>query len=519
MKKVSKAKYAFYNVFSSSILQIVTVLAGLLVPRYILFFYGSEINGVSSSVNQIISYASLLEAGLGLASIQALYAPLAKGNTESINGICSATRVFYNRIAAYFSIIILTAAVTYPFFVKGSVNRITVALLVLVISLQSIVEYLLHAKYRVLLTADQKLYIINYTKAAGLILSTVIKMILIFLRVNIIIVFLVTPIVLGIRMLYIKWYVSKHYLYINYRAPLNLTAIKQRSALVIHQVAGLIVNNTGGILLSVSVEGGLKLASVYAVYNLVFKNMYNLITASFSQGIVSSFGQLLYTDKESLKRTFRIYEFIYYMIISVIYGSIYVMILPFVSLYTKSVTDVQYVNALIALLFTITEVLNCSRVPCNMLINASGHFHQTKVRALIEAVINFTVTVVLIKWIGIYAIFVGGLCSYLYRVLDIVIYSNTKILETSPLLTIKKIFQMWLSIVAAAMIMARLFRISVVTWIDFFKSSFITFVIACVVTVLIFMLLDFRQFKNVLSYVINLFTKGRIRIKKAGGNS
>lgn len=509
MKKVSKARYALYNVFSSGIFQLVTVFAGLLVPRYILLFYGSEINGVSSSVNQIISYASLLEAGLGLASIQALYAPLAKGNTESINGICSATRVFYNRIAAYFSIIILTAAVTYPFFVKGSVNRITVALLVLVISLQSIVEYLLHAKYRVLLTADQKLYIINYTKAAGLILSTVIKMILIFLRVNIIIVFLVTPIVLGIRMLYIKWYVYKHYTYIDYRAPLNLTAIKQRSALVIHQIAGLVVHNTGGILLSVSVEGGLKLASVYAVYNLVFKNMYNLITASFSQGIVSSFGQLLYTDKESLKRTFRIYEFIYYVIISVIYGSIYVMVLPFVSLYTKSVTDVQYVNALIATLFTLTEVMNCSRVPCGMLINASGHFHQTKGRALLEAIINFTVTVILIKWIGIYAIFIGGLCSYSYRVLDIVIYSNKKILGTSPLLTLKRIFQAWLSIAVTVIVMTYLFTISTVTWIDFFKWSLLTFVNASIVTAIIFMLADFKQFKNVLSYVFKI-----LKVKK-----
>ncbi|MGI6085208.1 MAG: hypothetical protein ACOYIF_07140 [Acetivibrionales bacterium] len=519
MKKVSKARYALYNVFSSGIFQLVTVFAGLLVPRYILLFYGSEINGVSSTINQIISYASLLEAGLGLASIQSLYAPLAKENTESINGICSATRVFYNRVAAYFGIIIFTATVIYPFFVKGSVSRITVALLILVISLPSAVEYSLHAKYRVLLTADQKLFVINYTKAAGLILSTVIKMIIIFIRANIILVFLVTPIVLIFKILYIRWYVYKHYTYIDYRAPLNLTAIKQRSALVIHQIAGLVVHNTGGILLSVSVEGGLKLASVYAVYNLVFKNMYNLITASFSQGIVSSFGQLLYTDKESLKRTFRIYEFIYYVIISVIYGSIYVMVLPFVSLYTKSVTDVQYVNALIALLFTITEVLNCSRVPCNMLINASGHFHQTKVRALIEAVTNFTVTVVLIKWIGIYAIFVGGLCSYLYRVLDIVMYSNKKILGTSPLLTLKKIIQMWMSIIATAMTMTRLFRINTVTWIDFFISSFITFVVACIVTALIFILLDFRQFKTVLSYVINLLTKGKIRMKNARSNS
>lgn len=77
---------------SQLVMQVVVFVVGLLVPRYILLNYGSEINGISNTVNQIIGYAALLEAGLGLASIQALYKPLAENDIEVINGICAATK-------------------------------------------------------------------------------------------------------------------------------------------------------------------------------------------------------------------------------------------------------------------------------------------------------------------------------------------------------------------------------------------------------------------------------------------
>ena len=52
------------NMVTSLISQAVTLVAGLVVQRYILLAYGSTYNGLTSLVTQIMSYLVLLEAGL-----------------------------------------------------------------------------------------------------------------------------------------------------------------------------------------------------------------------------------------------------------------------------------------------------------------------------------------------------------------------------------------------------------------------------------------------------------------------
>lgn len=66
------------NMMSYAVLQIVNMMVGLFLPRLYLAVYGSEINGVVSTVNSFISYFSYLEAGLGLTLIHSLFKPLAK---------------------------------------------------------------------------------------------------------------------------------------------------------------------------------------------------------------------------------------------------------------------------------------------------------------------------------------------------------------------------------------------------------------------------------------------------------
>ena len=49
-------KKVIYNVIASFITQIISIVVALLVPRLLILIYGSEINGLVSSVNQIVRY-------------------------------------------------------------------------------------------------------------------------------------------------------------------------------------------------------------------------------------------------------------------------------------------------------------------------------------------------------------------------------------------------------------------------------------------------------------------------------
>ena len=62
--------------------QVVTLLLGILLPKLLIGGFGSEVNGLLSSVKQIFVYVALLEAGVGTAALQAMYAPIAVNDTQ-----------------------------------------------------------------------------------------------------------------------------------------------------------------------------------------------------------------------------------------------------------------------------------------------------------------------------------------------------------------------------------------------------------------------------------------------------
>ena len=157
---------------TAALLQIITVAAGFIVPRIMLVYYGSEINGLVNSIAQFIAYFNLVEAGLAGAAIYALYKPLADRDHKSINGVLSATNRFYILSGYIFVALTLGLALIYPALVKSSqLSPLCVGALVLILGVSGALEFFTMAKYRALLTADQKLYILSLVSIVAIILN------------------------------------------------------------------------------------------------------------------------------------------------------------------------------------------------------------------------------------------------------------------------------------------------------------------------------------------------------------
>ena len=83
----SRANKGIKNIVFGGGAQLLVLLIGLVLPRIIMMSYGSEVNGLFNSVNQVFSYIALLEAGIGTATIQALYKPLVNRDRNEISSI------------------------------------------------------------------------------------------------------------------------------------------------------------------------------------------------------------------------------------------------------------------------------------------------------------------------------------------------------------------------------------------------------------------------------------------------
>ena len=131
-----RTKKFFYNSVSTAINQVIIIASGFITPLVMLNYYGSEVNGLVTSVSQFIVYFNLVEVGLSGASIYALYKPLSEKNIKGINSIISASNKFYIKAGFIFLGLVISLAFLYPFFIATKVlDPVAICFLVIVLGL------------------------------------------------------------------------------------------------------------------------------------------------------------------------------------------------------------------------------------------------------------------------------------------------------------------------------------------------------------------------------------------------
>ena len=132
--------------------QVITLGIGIIIPKLFISSFGSEVNGYINSINQIITYIALLEAGVGAASIQALYAPIGNNQKDKINGILAATNKFYTRTAVIYLGIVLGLSFVYPLLIKSTLSYPLMVIIFMITGGSGVVPYFCQAKYKIFLT-------------------------------------------------------------------------------------------------------------------------------------------------------------------------------------------------------------------------------------------------------------------------------------------------------------------------------------------------------------------------------
>lgn len=96
--------YTLLNVIFTVILQIITLLSGFVIPRLIMETFGSEINGLVTSITQFLSYISLLEGGIGSVILANLYKPLSNKDNQKVSAVIITASNFFKKLAIFFII-------------------------------------------------------------------------------------------------------------------------------------------------------------------------------------------------------------------------------------------------------------------------------------------------------------------------------------------------------------------------------------------------------------------------------
>ena len=430
-----QAQKSLYNLIFNVVSQVIILVVGLIIPRLFITSYGSEINGLQSSIAYIYTYIALLESGIGTATIQALYKVINKSKKEQANSVLAATHKQYNKTALIYALCMLGLAIIYPFTVKTQLNYWTIFFVVILSGSGSLLSFIFHGKFILLLQADGRSYLVAILNLVQYLLKNGIKIVLIFLNVPFVYIYVGELLTAFLMAAIYELYKRKHYAWVNYSEKPNFEAISQSKNVLVHQIANIVCNSTDVFLLTYVVKN-LKLVSVYSMYILVFDAVKSLI-----QNILSSvnfiMGQTFNSNIELYRKYHRLYEAFDFMISFSLYSIAYILITPFLQLYTSGVTDISYIDKYLPLLFASIKLLSSGREPAAQLINYAGHFKETQYRAIMEAVINFIVSLVATYFWGIYGVLLGTIVALAYRTLDMYFYTSGRFLKRSVWVSIR----------------------------------------------------------------------------------
>ena len=422
------------NLISSLIYQIVLITLSFLLPRLYLENFGSEVNGVLSTIKQIFVYLFLLEAGVGLATTQALYKRIGEKDYKSANEVLAATNSYYIRTGIIYLAIVLVIAFVYAYIIPTSIDSNVVFFIIILTALPALFSYFVQAKYRILMEVDGRKYVINNAETALQIASNIGKILVLLLTDSLILIQLVYCIMYLAQLLYLYYYAKRRYKWIDLKAKPDFGAISQKNSVLVHQLSGMVFNNTDVILISVLCD--FKAASIYAIYNIFFSQVQNFIT-----NVVSSFtfalGQMFHTDREKFDKMYSVYETLYVTATFIIFTLMAVFLLPLIQIYTSGINDAEYTNTFLVLLFVIMNLVSNAKIPVNGIIEFAGEFDKTRLYAIWEMVINITVSVVAIIYMGICGAIFGTIAALLYRGIVTIYYANKKVLKRSQMHTYK----------------------------------------------------------------------------------
>ena len=418
------------NTITSLVLQLVTFLCGLILPRLILGHYGSSVNGLIQSITQFLSIITFMELGVGQVIQSALYKPLLDQNMDEVSRILASGGKFFRRIAYVLAGYVVVLVCVYPLVTDTGHDWAYTAALIGAISISSFAQYYFGIIDRLLLNADQRGYIQYASQIVSLVLNTVACVILIHAGASIQMVKLTTSLIFLARPFFVRLYVRRRYR-VNRRIHYTGEPIKQKWNGIAQHISAVVLENTDTIILTLL--SNLENVSIYSVYHMVAYGVRQVYAAA-ALGIQSAMGKLwAKQDTAALKKAFGGVEALMHFAVVFLFGCTGILILPFIQVYTDGITDVNYIQPAFAVVIAAAYGVQCLKTPYNILVMAAGHYKQTQRNHIMTALLNVVISVVAVYRWGLVGVAVGTLASMLYQTIWLAHYASKHLIKESCL--------------------------------------------------------------------------------------
>lgn len=417
-------------IFNGIIVAFTTMLnaaLGMVEISMILKYFGSTVNGIIQTGNQVLNYVSLIEAGLSAAFLYKMYQPIAEGNNTQLSSLYVGFRKSMGITVNKMLLVSLLVSSIYPLFIKN--NSLTYSYMLsifILLSLKVILPYKVTIVPKYMLVVKEKKYKAEFISGISRAITSV-------TTISLMIFNSIFNIGMPIQMLLISgilislltgfWFEKEmNNIFrdiLNKKAQPDITPNRMSKDIIVHNISRMVFSSTDNII--ISTLGTLQAVTIYSSYNMVVGQVTEL-AQKFMDGVTASMGiKIAKRDSNSY--------YIYREMISAslwiggIICSIFVIMMnDFVTLWIGG----EYcVSSLDLVLFALT--LYCGIIlPCIQVArNASGLYKESKNFTLIQAIANLVITLLMVPRFGI----TGALIGTVFSRLTITIPCNCKLVD------------------------------------------------------------------------------------------
>ncbi len=403
----SRTKNVSRNALVAVTCQIVNLLLNFIIRTVFIKELGAEYLGVNGLFTNVLTILSFAELGIGNAIVFSMYKPLAKKDKEEIKSLMRLYKTAYNYIGVFVAVVGLGVTPFLKFIIKEKPDipeGITV--LYVMFLANTAVSYFFTYKKNIII-ADQKNHIVIGVSQIIILLKTIVQIVFLKLTHQFLIYLLIQIIFTILDNIVCSCIADKLYPYLKEEAK-QLASDKTKKifkdvkALALYKFGSVILNGTDNILISALV--GVKevgLASNYVLLTVSCNSIISRVVEVFT----SSVGNLNAT--EGAEKQYNIFQKLLFLT-SWIFGfaSIGLILISQDFIVTWIGEDYLLSNAvLIAIVFEfyVKGVHSVAYTYRSTL----GLFIEGKWSAMLAAVINLVLSVILCNLFGIFGIFIA----------------------------------------------------------------------------------------------------------------
>lgn len=490
------------NMITSIIPYFIITLLSIFRVRLFLHSLGEEIYSTNQVFNQIFSYLSLIDGGIGCLIVQKYYKLFVDKNKDEINYTYSKSK----RTMNYVSLLILIIGIFLSFFIKlfvnNSLSRYYLQLIFILYLLRSIIEYIFISP-RFVIQADQKLYKINLLLNIYKIIEMLIEMYLLTKKLDYAIILVVTTIIRTLAYICCNKVVFKEYPWLKKIKTKKNDRFKDVGYMFWHKISGTVKMNTDIIILSITQNP--LIVTIYSSYNYIIKSLSEVVYL-LTTSISSSVGNVFYKENENKKiEIFEKVNMIFLYLSTIITTILYIEFDDFVELWIGTKYIMEKASKIVLCITLFQTIASRSLI---LVYETLGKYQETKWIVAIEAIMNLVLSTILVIPFGMFGVILATALSGIISIVILPKYIYKEIFNKDY----KKYIIKYLIVFGTTIILMILYELIKnkvsfeINIFSFAVSGIINSIILTIILTIIFIII-FKEFKEILKECINFLRR------------